>query len=209
MMRSAPSAPRRRPLHGVRVVRLGLVLFGLAGCAESAITDDVPATDILPSLGNEAGSDDGAGAAPDAGGPAGGEDTSPPWTSLDAGAAQPDLDAGRSDAGARDAGSSDAGVRDAGAAAEAGTADADAAAEAGTTDAGVRDAGSPPADAGTATPDAGTRDAGTAVDAGGGSGGSCNTAEDCNNDCSVAGPIRCCSANRCGCSWFTLAYCSI
>jgi hypothetical protein len=25
----------------------------------------------------------------------------------------------------------------------------------------------------------------------------------------VAKPIRCCSSNQCGCSWFPLAYCSI
>jgi hypothetical protein len=207
MMHPALSAPRRRPLPGGRAVRLGLVLFGLAGCAESAITDGDPDTDFQPSLADEAGSSDADSGAPDAGRPASGEDPSPPWTPLDAGGAQPGLDAGTSDAGSTGTGSSDAGARDAGSA-DAGARDAGTAADAGVRDAGVRDAGSPQADAGGGTPDAGTRDAGTAVDAGGGS-GSCNTAEDCNNDCSVAGPIRCCSENRCGCSWFTLAYCSI
>jgi hypothetical protein len=202
MMHPAPSAQRRRPLQGIRVVRLGLVLFGLGGCAESAITADDPDTEIEPSLGEEAGSDDGPSGAADAGGPAGGEDASPPWSPLDAGAPQADLDAGRGDAD-----SADAGTRDAGTTADAGTRDAGAAADASTRDAGVRDAGSSPADAGAVTPDAGTRDAGAPADAGGG--GSCKTENDCNNDCSVAGPIRCCSENRCGCSWFALAYCSI
>jgi hypothetical protein len=68
------------------------------------------------------------------------------------------------------------------------------------------DAGSPPPDAQSSTPDASSappdaapRDTGASA--------SCNVLS-CSNDCSVAGPFRCCTErDSCGCTWAPGAYC--
>jgi hypothetical protein len=118
-------------------------------------------------------------------------------------------DTGRADAGAssdtgaplRDAGSdSDGGaVSDAGNGSSDASSSADASADAGGRSDASADAGR---DSGGGTTGGTTGGGGTP------GGGTCNP-EKCTNQCSVAAPFRCCTRdNRCGCSWFSVAYCN-
>lgn len=123
------------------------------------------------------------------------------------------MDAGPVDAVPSDSGTSS---KDAGSAKDAGALDAamDAAAADASRDSATPSDASGSLDTGAALPDAGAqKDAGSDAgrDAGsdsGSSGGPRCSANTCNNDCSLLGPLRCCRDNdTCGCSWAPGAYC--
>lgn len=124
------------------------------------------------------------------------EDTGTPEAGASSDAAMPPSEAGtETDGGASadaSSGSSDAGGR------------ADASVDAGRSDAST-DAGR---DSGGGTTGGGTTDGGAPGGGGTPGGGTCNP-DKCTNQCSIAAPFRCCSRdNRCGCSWFSVAYCN-